>query len=104
MAKHPAPWKWDVDPTGDWRLRAANGLSVIPINSVGETTPSPRVRALTELAPNLELLKDIQWSASYGHDADDCCPVCANMRYGDGCHESDCWLGNTIAQLDAVKD
>jgi hypothetical protein len=89
LTEHPEPWRWADDGPDVLRLRDAHGDSVIGIYVPKDSVP-PRVRALTEAAPQLHsgvvALLDIisqayhdNWPAR-GLLPDDTGPICANLR------------------------
>lgn len=106
--EHPPPWGVVTDGRGNQAcLVDANGDQVIgPDNMSGIFFASPRVRALTELAPNLERLREIQWRGGGVGDISGC-PACDVEPFyepdpNNPKHMPDCWIGNTIAALDAA--
>ncbi len=88
--EYPGPWRWDVDVLFD-----GNGE---PITQVEHPFP-PRVRALTEAAPEmLELIRNIQWGPEMGRDSERHCQDC-------GCPESEphmsgCEIAALLARID----
>lgn len=102
-ARHPPPWRWEVTQSSAVLVDDI-GQQIVLLERDYFEDASARVRALIKLAPNLERLREIEWQGAPVEDGGyNCCP---NPRCaGDPTrgHETDCWIGNTVAALDAAK-